>query len=184
MVCTVCFLSWWKILDQGILNFKLIELVLDNLIAYCFVKHVWYAPWKCFPMQLEFWACPYILDQLDCFVRHIWLALSIFFRDGNFLLEAVGILSLSNYSCIIGLQIVLFGTHGLHCLFFFHDGNFLLRQLEFWACPNTLDKLDCFVRHVWFSLSVFFRDRKFLLEAFRILSLFNYSRQLYCRLFR
>ena len=94
-----------------------------------------------FPRQLEFWACPHVFDQLDGFVRHAWFALSVFshdgkflleavfwgyptilgqldcrlFGDGKFLLEAVGILSLSNYSWTFGLQIVLLGTYGMHC---------------------------------------------------------------------
>ena len=36
--------------------------------------------------------------ELDCFVRHAWFALTVFSRDGIFLLEAGGILSLCNYS--------------------------------------------------------------------------------------
>ena len=39
--------------------------------------------------QLEFWACPYILDQLDCFVRHAWFPLSVFSCDEKFMLEAI-----------------------------------------------------------------------------------------------
>ena len=53
----------------------------------------------------------------DCFVMHASCALSVFFHDGKFLLEALGMLSLSNYFWTTGLWIVLFGTHGLHCLF-------------------------------------------------------------------
>ena len=48
---------------------------------------------------------------------------------------------------------------------------FWLRQLGFRTCPYILDKLDCFVRHQWFTLSVFFHDGKLLLETVEIFSL-------------
>ena len=182
MVCTVCFLFWWKILAQGIFFFSFLSLSILFLIIWIVVlgthglHYLFY-----FVMEIScsrhllFWACPYILDHLDCFVRHTWFALSIFFCDGNFLLEAVGILSLSNYSWTIGLQIVSLARQV--CLFSFVMEIFCSRHLEFWACLNILDQfeLDCFVRHAWFALSVFFRDGKFLLEAFGILSLSKYS---------
>jgi hypothetical protein len=38
MVCTVCLLSWWKILAQGSWNFELVQLFLDSWIADCFVR--------------------------------------------------------------------------------------------------------------------------------------------------
>ena len=41
--------------------------------------------------------------ELDYFVRHAWFALTVFSRDGIFLLEAGGILSLCNYSWTAGL---------------------------------------------------------------------------------
>jgi len=83
---------------------------------------------------------------LDCFVRHAWFALSVSFVTENSCM-AFGILSLSDCSWTIGLQIVLFGTHGLHCLFTLKMKIPCLRHLEFWACPNSLHqlKLDCFV---------------------------------------
>ena len=135
MVCTVCFLFWWKILAQGIFFFSFLSLSILFLIIWIVVlgthglHYLFY-----FVMEIScsrhllFWACPYILDHLDCFVRHTWFALSIFFCDGNFLLEAVGILSLSNYSWTIGLQIVLLPRHA--CLFSFVIETFCLRHLE------------------------------------------------------
>ena len=115
--------------------------------------------------QVESEACLNFLNRLDCFHRHIWFALSVFFCDGKFLLEAVGILSLSNYSWTIGSQIVKFGKHGFDCLFSFMMENFCLRQVESGACQNILNQLVCFHRHTWFALFVFFCDGKFLLEA-------------------
>ena len=109
--------------------------------------------------QKGFSACPIFLNQLHCFIRHAWFALAVFSRDGMFLLDAVGILSLSNYSWTIRLQIVSLSTYNMYC------ENFCPRQLEFWACPYILDQLDCFVRHAWFPLSVFSCDEKFMLEA-------------------
>jgi len=48
--------------------------------------------------QVEFRACAMSLrSQIeDCFVTHVWCALSFFFRDGKFLVEEAGILSLCN----------------------------------------------------------------------------------------
>ena len=92
------------------------------------------------------------------------------------MLEAGGILSLSNYSWTVGLQIVLLGTHGLHYLFPF-VGKFLLEAVGILSLSNyswTLE-LDCFVRHAWFALPVFSRDGIFLLEAVGILRLCKFS---------
>ena len=52
-------------------------------------------------------------------VEHAWFGVSVSFRDGKFLLEVVGILSLSKYSWAFGLQIVSLGTYGMHCEIFF-----------------------------------------------------------------
>ena len=107
---------------------------------------------------------------MDRFVRHAWFALAVFSCDGIFLLDAVGILSLSNYSWTIRLQIIYLGRYGMHC------ENFCPRQLEFWACPYVFDQLDGFVRHAWFALSVFSRDGKLSLEAvFEVVQLFLYN---------
>ena len=54
----------------------------------------------------------------DCFVTHAWCALSVFLRDGKFLLKAGGILSLCNFSLKIRLEIVLLRMHGVHYLLF------------------------------------------------------------------
>jgi hypothetical protein len=67
--------------------------------------------------------------QLNFFVTHAWFALSVFFRDEKFLLEAFGILSLSNYSWTIGLQIVSLARHA--CLFAFVMEISFSRHLEF-----------------------------------------------------
>ena len=89
---------------------------------------------------------------MECFVRHAWFALAVFSRDEIFLLDAVGILSLSNYSWTIRLQLVSLGTYGMYC------ENCCPRQLEFWAFPYILDQLDCLVRYAWFALYVCSRD--------------------------
>ena len=58
-----------------------------------------------------------ILENLteDCFVTHAWCPLCVFFRDGNFLLEAGGILRLCKFSLKMRLDIVLLRTHGVVC---------------------------------------------------------------------
>ena len=75
------------------------------------------------------------------YLGHTWCALYVFFCDGEFLYESVGILSACKYSWSIGLQIVFIGTHGVHCLCYFVMGNSCLRQLtlEFWGCANILN---------------------------------------------
>ena len=78
----------------------------------------------------------------DCFARHAWCSLSVLFRDGKFLLEAVGILSLCNYSSSIGLHIVFLGTHRVLPLFYFVMENSCLRELEFWACANIINHFN------------------------------------------
>ena len=161
MVCTVCFLSWWKILAWGIWNFELVQIFLINwnwivLLGthglHCLFSFVMEN--SCL-RHLEFWACPNILDQLelDCFVRHASFALS-------------------NWNWI-----VLLGMHGLHCLCSFVIENSCLRHLEFQACPNIHYQLEleCFVMNTWSALSVFFHDGKFLLEVCGILSLSKFS---------
>ena len=104
------------------------------------------------------------------------------FGDGKILLEAVGILSLSNYSWTLGLQIVSLVMYGMHCLFSLVMENSCSRQF-FEVIQLFLDSwiAECFVRHVWYALSVFSRDGKFLLEAVGILSILGH---LDCRLFR
>ena len=146
MVCTVCFLSWWKILAPwpGSWYFELVQIFLINWIV---------------------------------FARHTWFAMPVFFCDGKFLLEAVRIFSLSNYSWTIGFQIVSLGTHGMHC------EKICSRELEFWACPNVLDQLDCFDRHAWFALTVFFCDGKFLPRQLELWAYPTIVEQLDCRLF-
>ena len=89
------------------------------------------------------------------------------------MLGASGILSLSNYSWTVGLQIVSLGTHGVHYLLSF-VGKLLLEEVRILRLSNyswTLE-LDCFVRHAWFALPVFSRDGIFFLEAVGILRLF------------
>ena len=181
MVCTVCFLSWWKIFARGSWNFELVQIFLINWIVslgthglHCLFSIVMENSCS---RHLEFWACPNILDQLelDCFVRHAWFALSVFFCDGKFLLEAVGILSLFNYSWTIGLQIISFGKHGLQCLFSFMMEFFARGSWNFELVQIFLINWIVFDRHAWFALSVFFRDGKFLLEEVGILSLSKYS---------
>ena len=100
------------------------------------------------------------------------------------MLEAVGILSLSNYSWTVGFQTVSLGTHGLHYMFvslgthglhylFPFVGNFLLEAVGILSLSSyswTLE-LDCFVRHAWFALPVFSRDGIFLRETVGILRL-------------
>ena len=81
-----------KFLARGSWTFELVQLCLNTWIAECFVRHVWYA-------------LKNIYDQSDGFVRHAWFALSVFSRDGNFLLEAVGILSLSKYAWTVGFRL-------------------------------------------------------------------------------
>ena len=83
--------------------------------------------------------------------------------------DAIVILSLSKY--YLFNRIVLLGMHGLHFLFSFVLELFWSRQLQFSACANILDQLDCFFRNAWFVLSVLFRNWKFLLKAVGILSL-------------
>ena len=129
-----------RILDQ----LKLLQLTsifhLNTWTAECFERK--------FLRQFNFWASPHGFDQSDGFVGCAWFALSVFSRDGKFLLEAVGILSLSNYAWTAGLQIVSLGTHGLHYLFPF-VGDFLLEAvgiLSLSSYSRTLE-LDCFVRH-------------------------------------
>ena len=136
------------------------------------------------------WAFRNILNQLNCFVSHQWFALSVFYRDGKFLLKIVGIFSFPSYSWTIRLQIVRLGTHGMPCLFSFVMENSCLKQLEFLAYLTILGQLDC--RLFWayqniigeldyklFSLacmvcSIFFDDGNFLLKAFGSLSLINW----------
>jgi len=80
--------------------------------------------------------------------------------------EAVGILSKSNFSSTVGLQIVSLGMHDLHYLFPF-VGKFLLEAVGILSLSNyswTL-KFVCIVRLAWFALSDFSRDGKFLLKA-------------------
>ena len=67
---------------------------------------------------------------------------SISFREGNLFLEGVGILSLSNYSWTVRLQIVSLGAHSLHYLFPLM-GNLLLEgvgilSLSNYACLSSL----------------------------------------------
>ena len=47
MVCTVCFVSCWKILARGLWNFELVQLFLDNWIADYFLSkaHVSFLSW-------------------------------------------------------------------------------------------------------------------------------------------
>ena len=113
--------------------FEVIQLFLDNWIAYCYV---WW--WKRFAGGI--WNFKLVQIFL---INWNWIILlgthifkSVFFRDGKFLLKAVGILRLSNYSCTNGLYV----RHTWIALFVFCcDGIFLLEALEFWACPNILD---------------------------------------------
>ena len=91
-----------------------------------------------------------------------------FFRDGKFLLEAVGIFSLSKYSWSVGLQIVLISMVCSVCFYLWWE--ILVRsswdfQLVQIFLISWID--DCFVRHSWCALSVLIRnyDGKFLLEA-------------------
>ena len=65
-------------------------------------------------------------------------------------------------------EIVLLGTHGVHCLFIFVMEILCLSQLEFWACSNNVRYTQC-------ALSVFLRDGKFFVWAGGILSLNNFS---------
>ena len=67
--------------------------------------------------------------NVDCFPRHAWCAVSVFFHDMKFLLEAFGILSLCGYCSSIGLQIVFLGKHGVHLSVFFRDVKFLLEAV-------------------------------------------------------
>ena len=85
----------------------------------------------------------------------------------------------------IGLQILLLSTHCVLCRFFFLVENSCLRQVGFWACTMFLKNLigDCFVTHAWCPLSVFFCDRKSLVEAGGIWSLCNVSWKSDWRLF-
>ena len=39
---------------------------------------------------------------------------------------------------------------------------FLSMHLDILTCPNILDPLDCFVRHAWCALSVYFCDENIL----------------------
>ena len=103
------------------------------------------------------------------FVKHAWCSMSVFFRDGKFLLEAVGILSLFKYS----------SAHLVHCrlssrwkIVAWGRCNFELVQM---FLKNQIG--DCFVMHVLCSLCVFFRDGKFLVEALPggMLRFCNYS---------
>ena len=62
------------------------------------------------------------------FFTHTWCALSVFFCDGNFLLEAVGILSLSSYSWT--LELGCFVRHAWFALpVFSRDAIFLLEAV-------------------------------------------------------
>ena len=83
-----------------------------------------------------------MLEHLDCrmFCSARMVCTEIF------LTEAVGILSLPNYSWTVGLQIVSLGTHGLHYLFPF-VGNFLVEAVGILSLSSyswTLE-LDCFL---------------------------------------
>ena len=68
-------------------------------------------------------------------MKHAWCLLCFFFRDGKFLLEAGGILSLCNYSWTVELQIVSLGMHGLHYLFPF-VGKLLLEAVAILSFSN------------------------------------------------
>ena len=85
----------------------------------------------------------------------------VYFADGKFLFEAVGILCMSNYSRTVGLQIVSLGTHDLQYLFPF--GGKVLAQGS-WYFEHVQLFLDswiahCFVWHAWFALSAPFRGK-------------------------
>ena len=56
---------------------------------------------------------------------------------------------LVNFFLKIWLEIILLGTHGVHCGFSFMIENSFLRQVEFWACATMLENYlgDCFVTH-------------------------------------
>ena len=122
--------------------------------------------------QMEFWALPHVLDQLNWFGRHTWFALSVFVYDGKFLLKAV----FWGYPTILGqlncrmiclmMEILAQGSW-----------NFELVQLflDTWI-------VDWFVRHVWFALSFFSWDGKFLLKAV-FWGYLTFLKQLDCRLF-
>ena len=108
----------------------------------------------------------------DSFPRHAWCTLSVLFREGQFLLEAVGILSLWKYSWPIGLQIVFLGTLSFFSwwkILAWGSWNFKLVEILLikWIA-------DWFCMHTWCALSIFFHDGKFLLEAVAILSLWKY----------
>ena len=89
---------------------------------------------------------------------HAWCALCVFLCNGKFLLEAVGILILCNYSS--NLDRILFSYARMVCTvcFFFVMENSCLRQLEFRACSNNVRQTCC-------ALSVFLHDENFLVKA-------------------
>ena len=89
-----CFVRqvWYalKIFDRGSWNFKLVHIFLINRMVLLGMHGLHslssLVMENSCSRQLEFWACPSMLGQLDsdCFVRHAWFALSVSSR-GKFL---------------------------------------------------------------------------------------------------
>ena len=118
MVCTVCFLSWRKILGQECWKFEL-----DQLESRLFS----FAPMVCTVCFLSFRDEKFLLETVGIF------SLSNY----SWIIGLQIILSLSKYYWRIGLQIFFFGTHGLY---YFLSWRQILAQ-GIWIFE--LDQLNC-----------------------------------------
>ena len=90
MLPTVYFILWYKVFDQGSLNFEFVQIFLINIGAVCFVRPTWPVCTVCFML---WWP---IRAQSDRIFEYVQIFL-----------------------IIIVLQIVLLGTNGVQCLCYF-----------------------------------------------------------------
>ena len=137
MVCTVCSILWWKRLAQGICNFEFVQ------IFFCK------------------WMTQFCQAHIVCTLYAVFLD-SVLFLDGNFFVEVVLILSLSNYFWAIGLQSVSQECTVCPGCWFFNK-NFFLKVVWILSLSKYSWPIGLFCQARMECIVIIFRDRIFLL---------------------